>query len=305
MLSLSNSFILPSLLWHCCFGVRKSNEPVKIERWSAGVVVCLKGGASDCIWFSGRHYHPIVSFFIKIQISLTFLVPVYPHSPGKNAVKWVPVCCLIHSSVVFIHLITFRVRHSRGEMYIGRGHLCVCLSLAAFPPYCMDPGISWGMVAVPSSCAVLSIFAIGARVSLLWQHSAKRELSASACTHSMLGSLYKCLIYTCNSVTTFDSAFCGCICTSMLVLCWLVLEWSMRYSCLSENCDASRCCGTNCGLALWASCTRMSCAGSNSWKTKWLKSLPTQCWARKRQKQSFRKSIWQFWSRSVVLFYSY
>jgi len=31
----------------------------------------------------------------------------------------------------------------------------------------------------------LSGFAIGARVSLLWQHSAEREMSASACTRSM------------------------------------------------------------------------------------------------------------------------
>jgi len=30
-------------------------------------------------------------------------------------------------------------------------------------------------------------FAIGAQVSLLWQHSAEREMSASACTCSMPG----------------------------------------------------------------------------------------------------------------------
>ena len=29
-------------------------------------------------------------------------------------------------------IITFRVRRSRGEMYIGHGRLCACLSLAAF-----------------------------------------------------------------------------------------------------------------------------------------------------------------------------
>jgi len=29
-------------------------------------------------------------------------------------------------------------------MYIGHGHLCVCLSLAAFPHYCTDPDVSWG-----------------------------------------------------------------------------------------------------------------------------------------------------------------
>jgi len=38
---------------------------------------------------------------------------------------------------------------------------------------------------VPPSCALLGGFAIGARVSMLWQHSGEREMSASACTHSM------------------------------------------------------------------------------------------------------------------------
>jgi len=41
-------------------------------------------------------------------------------------------------------MITFRVSRSRGEMYIGHGRLCVCLSLAAFPHYYMDPDVSWG-----------------------------------------------------------------------------------------------------------------------------------------------------------------
>ena len=40
---------------------------------------------------------------------------------------------------------------------------------------------------MPSSCALLGGFVIGARVSLLSQHSAEREMSASACTHSMPG----------------------------------------------------------------------------------------------------------------------
>jgi len=29
-------------------------------------------------------------------------------------------------------------------MYVGHTHLCVCLSLAAFPRYCMDPDVTWG-----------------------------------------------------------------------------------------------------------------------------------------------------------------
>jgi len=45
-----------------------------------------------CIWSSWCHCHPIISCFIKMQTSLTFLVPAYPGCPGKEAIKWVSVC---------------------------------------------------------------------------------------------------------------------------------------------------------------------------------------------------------------------
>ena len=44
--------ILPSLLWHCWLGVRKSIRPVKIDWWCVGVVVCLERGV-DCFWSYG------------------------------------------------------------------------------------------------------------------------------------------------------------------------------------------------------------------------------------------------------------
>jgi len=49
-------------------------------------------------------------------------------------------------TVIIITIITFRVRHSRSEMYIGHVRLCVCvsLSLTAFPCYCTDPDVTWG-----------------------------------------------------------------------------------------------------------------------------------------------------------------
>ena len=45
-------------------------------------------------------------------------------------------------------IVTFHVKHSRGEVYIGHGRLFVCLSmclsLSAFPHYCTDPDVTWG-----------------------------------------------------------------------------------------------------------------------------------------------------------------
>jgi len=55
---------LPSVLWHCWFGVTKSISGLqKIEWWDVGVVTC--------IWSSWCHCHPC---FIEIQICLTFVL---------------------------------------------------------------------------------------------------------------------------------------------------------------------------------------------------------------------------------------
>jgi len=44
-----------------------------------------------------------VSCFRKIQIGFTFLVPVYPGSPGKRAVKWGNGCvCVCVCVCVFV-----------------------------------------------------------------------------------------------------------------------------------------------------------------------------------------------------------
>jgi len=58
--------------------------------------------------------------------------------------------------------------------------LCACLSVAACSQDCADPDVTWengrvGRNGVPRSCAVLGGFAIGARVSLLWQHIANAK----------------------------------------------------------------------------------------------------------------------------------
>ena len=58
---------LPSVLWHCWFGIRKSIRPAKIEWWGVGVVICLKQGA-DCL-------HMVQS------------VPLHPRTPSSLASK--------------------------------------------------------------------------------------------------------------------------------------------------------------------------------------------------------------------------
>jgi len=116
-----------------------------------------------------RHHPPSVRYLVMLSEARPLV--------GVNALSFLQC----------FDIVTFRVRCCWGDMYIGHGCLCVCLSLAACPHYCTDPGVSWGMVWLPSSCALLGRFAIGARVLLLWQHSAECEMSTRACTRSMPG----------------------------------------------------------------------------------------------------------------------
>jgi len=55
------------------------------------MVICLERGA----YLHKAQLMPLpltVSCFSKIQIGFTFLVPAYPGSPGKGAVKCLCVC---------------------------------------------------------------------------------------------------------------------------------------------------------------------------------------------------------------------
>jgi len=79
-------------------------------------------------------------------------------------------------------------------MYSGHGRLCVCLSLAAFPHHCTEPDVTWGMVGVRSSCALLGGFTIGARVSFY-------DNIAPNAKCQRVPVLALCLIYTINRQT--------------------------------------------------------------------------------------------------------
>ena len=74
---------LPSVLWHCWLGVRKSIWPVKIESWGVGVVICLERGA-DCL-------------------HMVQLMPLHPQTPSSLASfksRLVLPICYWHTEVV-------------------------------------------------------------------------------------------------------------------------------------------------------------------------------------------------------------
>ena len=56
---------LPSVLWFCWLGIRKSIWPVKIKWWGVGVVICLEW-AADCL-------------------HMVHLMPLHPQTPSSLA----------------------------------------------------------------------------------------------------------------------------------------------------------------------------------------------------------------------------
>jgi len=100
-------------------------------------------------------------------------------------------------------------------MYIGHARLCVCLCICVtlrgrIPTLLHGPGCNLGQ----GRCALLGGFAIGARVSLLWQQP-EREMSASACTRSAahwISWLDLCLVASGDShlLISAGQAFASC-----------------------------------------------------------------------------------------------
>ena len=85
--------VLPSVLWLCWLGGMKGIQPVKTERWVAGVVICLERGA-DLHMAQLMPLQLTVSCFSKIQIGFTFLVPAHPGSPGKGPLNGCVCVCV-------------------------------------------------------------------------------------------------------------------------------------------------------------------------------------------------------------------
>jgi len=88
----SNCVNLPSVLWRCLLGGKKSIRSVKTEWWGAGVVICLEWGA-DLLMAQLMLLPLTVSCFSEIQIGFTFLVPTHLGSPGKEPLNGCCFCC--------------------------------------------------------------------------------------------------------------------------------------------------------------------------------------------------------------------
>ena len=73
---------------------------------------------------------------------------------------------------------------SEHSVYWSCASVCLSVPHRHISTLLHGPGCNLGN-GTGASCAILGGIAIGVQVSLLWQHSAKCEMSASACTRSM------------------------------------------------------------------------------------------------------------------------
>ena len=91
LICLSHAFSALTLL----VGWQEGHPACKnLEWWGTGMVICLERDAD--LHMAQLIPLPLtVSSFSKIQIGFFFLVPAYPGSPGKRAVKRVCVCVCV------------------------------------------------------------------------------------------------------------------------------------------------------------------------------------------------------------------
>ena len=120
---------MPSVLWRCWLGGRKGIQPVKTEWWGAGVVICLQRGAD--LHMAQLMPLPItVSFFSKIQIGFTCLVPAHLGSPEKG--PWNVCVCVVNKISIYLPVVwrRFRWPPSRGSSGCSVNSPSVCPATA-------------------------------------------------------------------------------------------------------------------------------------------------------------------------------
>ena len=132
--------IMPSVLWRCWLGVRKGIRPGK--NLSDEVLAWLSVWSEmqmTCIWFSWCHCHPIISASENPEW-FVLLVPAYPGSPGKKAIKRLCVCVC----VLFIHVkqLTFTLRRNQQTTLCIRS---ICFLASA---YIVSTDIHWCSILV-------------------------------------------------------------------------------------------------------------------------------------------------------------
>jgi len=93
-------------------GGKKGIWPVKTEWWGAGMVICLERGA-DLHMAQLTPLPLTISYFSKIQIGFTFLVPDHPGNPGEGQLNGCVCVCVSVYPYSFTDQVTITMKLQR------------------------------------------------------------------------------------------------------------------------------------------------------------------------------------------------
>jgi len=164
--------------------------------------------------FSHHSRYPSLPYFFTASLKCTHLTnpshSLWPSGLSPWTMTHTRSSVLIVFSWFFV--ITFRMSHRWCKMYSGHARLCVyvCVSVPCRIPVLLHRSryITWGMVRVPPSCALLGGFAIDTRVLLLWQERATHI--GNRCTwqhsgeHKMLYACFFLFVVLCGRSLIFS-----------------------------------------------------------------------------------------------------
>jgi len=90
LLKLLHWYQLPSMLWHCWLGGRKSIRPVKNESWGTGMVIGYLSGARCRFAYGPSHTTVFCSRKSRLVLVLPFWYRLIRVLPDKirRAIKW-------------------------------------------------------------------------------------------------------------------------------------------------------------------------------------------------------------------------
>jgi len=110
---------LPSVLWNCWLGIRKSIRPVTIVWWGVDVIICLEQGA-DCL-------HMVQLMWLHASFKSRLILPFwYPLTLDVLEKRLLNGCCSSNSNQAALH--TWSAKMQPFATYVARSvWLSVCL----------------------------------------------------------------------------------------------------------------------------------------------------------------------------------
>jgi len=115
------SWTLPSVLWHCWLGGRKSIRPVKTEWWGVGMVISLERGAD--LHMAQRMLLPLSLASVKSRLVLLFWYRITWVAPEKGRLNGRVWHQLDHMQTICIWLQTDNCTTPHHSIITGQSYI--------------------------------------------------------------------------------------------------------------------------------------------------------------------------------------